>query len=109
MPFWSRSSCSSRRRSLRCARILSDGCGTFPTRRPDDYLYISNVFHKTFFALDEKGIEAAAATAVVMMKALSMPVHEDPIEVRADKPFIFAVQHVPTGACLFLGRLSDPR
>jgi len=78
-------------------------------RQPDDYLYISNVFHKTFFALDEKGIEAAAATAVVMMRMTSLPVHEDPIEVRADKPFIFAVQHVPTGACLFLGRLSDPQ
>jgi serpin B len=78
-------------------------------RRPDDYLYISNVFHKTFFALDEKGIEAAAATAVVMMRMGSLPAQEDPIEVRADRPFIFSVQHVPTGACLFLGRLSDPR
>lgn len=78
-------------------------------RRPDDYLYISNVFHKTFFALDEKGIEAAAATAVVMMRAMSLPIHEDPVEVRADRPFTFAVQHVPTGACLFLGRVSDPR
>lgn len=78
-------------------------------RRPDDYLYISNVFHKTFFALDEKGIEAAAATAVVIMLAMSLPIHEDPLEVRADRPFLFAVQHVPTGACLFLGRLSDPR
>ncbi len=78
-------------------------------RRPDDYLYLSDVFHKTFFALDEKGVEAAAATAVVMMRATSMPVHEDPIEVRVDRPFIFAIQHISTSTCLFLGRITDPR
>ena len=38
-------------------------------RKPDSYLCISKVFHKTFLALDEKGTEAAAATAVVMMEA----------------------------------------
>jgi serpin B len=78
-------------------------------RKPDDYLYLSDVFHKTFFALDEKGVEAAAATAVVMMRATSMPVQMEPLEVRVDRPFLFAIQHIPTSACLFLGRITDPR
>ena len=78
-------------------------------RRPDDYLYLSNVFHKTFFALDEKGVEAAAATAVVMMRATSIMLQPEPVEVRVDRPFFFAIQHIPTSACLFLGRVSDPR
>jgi serpin B len=76
-------------------------------RKPDDYLYISNVFHKTFLALDEKGVEAAAATAVVMMRALAMPVQEEPLEVVVDRPFLFAIQHRPTAACIFLGRLNS--
>ncbi len=78
-------------------------------RKPNDYLYISNIFHKTFIAVDEKGTEAAAATAVVMMRATGMPVAKPtPIEVKVDRPFLYAIQHVPSGACLFLGRVTDP-
>jgi serpin B len=79
-------------------------------KRPDDYLYISDVFHKTFVDVDEKGTEAAAATAVVMMMATGhFEQKTKPLEVRVDRPFLFAVQHRPSGACLFLGRVMDPR
>jgi serpin B len=79
-------------------------------RKPNDYLYISEVFHKTFLTLDEKGTEAAAATAVAMMRATAaLREKPKPIEVRVDHPFLFAVQHRPSGACLFLGRITDPR
>jgi serpin B len=79
-------------------------------RTPKDYLYISQIFHKTFIAVDEKGTEAAAATAVAMMAgtALRSP-PPPPIEVKIDRPFIYAIQHVPSGVCLFLGRVTDPR
>lgn len=79
-------------------------------RRQDDYLRISEVFHKTFLELDEKGTEAAAATAVSMVRTTAIPVHPaQPIEVRVDRPFLFAIQHRSSGACLFLGRVLDPR
>jgi len=78
-------------------------------RKPNDYLYISNVFHKTFIAVDEKGTEAAAATAVVMMRATAIARPKPPpIEVKVDRPFIYAIQHVPSGVCLFLGRVTNP-
>ncbi len=79
-------------------------------RKPNDYLYISQVFHKTFIAVDEKGTEAAAATAVAMMAgtALRSP-PPPPIQVKIDRPFVYAIQHVPSGFCLFLGRVTDPR
>src|SRR5207249_3162430 len=78
-------------------------------RKPNDYLYISQVFHKTFIAVDEKGTEAAAATAVAMMAGSARIQRPAPVEVRVDRPFLYAIQHVPSGACLFLGRVTDPR
>lgn len=73
-------------------------------RMADKHLAISEVFHQTFIALDEDGTEAAAATAAVI--ALPAPPHP---EVRVDRPFLFAIQHRASGACLFLGRITDPR
>lgn len=78
-------------------------------RKPNDYLYISAVLHKTFLALDEKGTEAAAATAVVMMAGSALIKQPPPVEVRVDHPFVFMIQHVPSGACVFIGRVTDPR
>lgn len=78
-------------------------------QRPDDYLYISEVFHKTFIAVDEQGTEAAAATAVIVMRTSGIPEPTKPIEVKVDRPFLFAIQHRASGACLFLGQVVDPR
>jgi serpin B len=68
-------------------------------------LEISNVIHQANIDVDEKGTEAAAATAVVM-RMLSAPA--EPVTVRVDRPFLFALRDVPTGAILFLGRVADP-
>jgi serpin B len=78
--------------------------------KPADYLFISNVIHKNWLSLDENGTEAAAATAVIMVTGAAIAFElPPPIEVRVDRPFLFAIQHVPSGTCLFLGRLTDPR
>jgi len=79
-------------------------------RKPDDYLFIGEVFHKTFLALDEEGTEAAAATAVAVVAGMGIPsTPPQPIVVKVDHPFLFAIQHCGSGACLFLGRVTDPR
>jgi serpin B len=78
------------------------------SKRNNDYLYISDIFHKTFVDVDEKGTEAAAATAIVMMTNGLQLEKPEAIEVHIDHPFLFAIQHRETGACLFLGRVTDP-
>ncbi len=71
-------------------------------------LYIDEVFHKTFIDLDEAGTEAAAATAVVMMRLTALVEEPEPIEIRFDRPFVYAIYDQPTGSLLFLGRLLKP-
>lgn len=68
-------------------------------------LYIDDVYHKAFVAVDEKGTEAAAATAVVM-RLTAAPA--EPQEVRIDRPFLFLIRDVETGAILFLGHVVNP-
>ena len=75
---------------------------------PADPLVISDVLHKAFIAVDENGTEAAAVT-VVLMGATSAQEPEKRIEVRIDRPFVFAIRDTETGTLLFLGRLLDPR
>lgn len=78
-------------------------------RKPDDYLLLAEVFHKAFVAVDEEGTEAAAATVVAMAGALGIMERPKPVEMKVDRPFLFAIQHRASGACLFLGRVVDPR
>ena len=73
---------------------------------PPEPISVSDVLHKAYVAVDEHGTEAAAATAI-MMRALSMPVGE-PVDFRADHPFLFLIQHRPSHAILFMGRVNDP-
>jgi serpin B len=68
-------------------------------------LFISDVYHKAFVAVDEEGTEAAAATAVVM-ELTAAPAQ--PIEVRVDRPFVFLIRDIETGAILFLGHVVSP-
>ncbi|MGH8047655.1 MAG: serpin family protein, partial [Chthoniobacterales bacterium] len=75
---------------------------------PGQELYISDVLHRAFISVDEQGTEAAAAT-VVAMPGFGVPVRKEPVQVWVNRPFLFAVQHRPSGACLFLGRITDPR
>ncbi len=68
-------------------------------------LHVSEIAHQAFVRVDEAGTEAAAATGVVIgVTALPAPAPE----VRFDRPFIYLVRDLETGAVLFMGRVVDP-
>lgn len=67
-------------------------------------LVITDVLHKSFVAVDEDGTEAAAATAVIVGET-SAP---ETVELTIDRPFVFLIRDIPTGAILFVGRVLKP-
>ncbi len=69
-------------------------------------LRISEVIHQAYVKVDEKGTEAAAATAVIMDKMSAGPM--EPKIFKADHPFVFIIQEKETGNILFLGKVADP-
>lgn len=82
------------------------GRADFSAMSPDGKdLFIQDVIHEAFIAVDEDGTEAAAATAVVVGRT-SAPV--DVVELTVDRPFLYAIRDNDTGAILFLGRVLDP-
>lgn len=69
---------------------------------------INAVQHEAFITVDEKGTEAAAATAVIMAKSAAFGREAEPITVRADHPFAFSIVHSESNAPLFLGVIGEP-
>ena len=67
-------------------------------------LSISQVVHKAYVTVDEKGTEAAAATGVAMT---SSAVFNPPV-VKVDRPFLFFIYDQKSGTILFVGREMNP-
>ena len=71
--------------------------------KPGD-IYVSDVFHKAFISVDEKGTEAAAATAVILTWRSGS---SDRVFI-VDRPFIFVIRDKVTGTIVFMGRILNP-
>ena len=65
-------------------------------------IYISQVRHKTFFQLDEKGVEGAAVTSI------GFGVTSLPPTISFTRPFLALLMHKPTGTLVFAGKVKDP-
>ena len=68
-------------------------------------LFISDVVHKAMVGVDEHGVEAAAATAV-MLAGSGLPTEIK--QVNVNRPFFFGIYDQPTSTWLFLGHVTDP-
>ncbi|CAH1779515.1 unnamed protein product, partial [Owenia fusiformis] len=64
---------------------------------------ISKVIHEAFVEVNEEGTEAAAATAVIILKGVPRPKI-----FRANHPFLFLIRHKKSGSILFMGRITSP-
>lgn len=69
-------------------------------------LALSKVVHQVVVKVDEEGTEAAGASAAIIFRTSA--IGREPLPFRADRPFLYAIRDLKTGAILFLGRVADP-
>jgi serine protease inhibitor len=83
--------------------MLSPGPG-------DGLPFIGDVVQKAFLEVNEKGTEAAAATAVEVMESEYPEPELVPFVPRfyGDHPFLFLIRDVRSGCILFMGRFARP-
>jgi len=92
-------------KSMGMSDAFERGKADFSGMTGDKDLFISDVFHQAFVAVDEEGTEAAAATAVIM-ETTSAPMYE--VTLQIDRPFIFIIRDTVSGQILFVGRVLNP-
>jgi len=86
------------------AKADLSGMATAP---PGRRLFVSDVVHQAYVAVDETGTVATAATAGVVEMSLSAPDFQPPVPFIADHPFLYMIQDA-SGQILFMGRVMDP-
>ena len=89
--------------------IFDPGSADFSGIDGTKELYASSVVHKAFVDVNEEGTEAAAATAMMVMRCCAVMSQQDPVEFRADHPFLFFIREERAKAILFLGRAVAPK
>ena len=78
-------------------------------KNPPGDTHVSDVIHKAFVEVNEKGTKAAAATAVMEAYILNTVYLMHVLMVfKADHPFLFLIREISTGAILFIGRHLKP-
>ena len=71
-----------------------------------DPLRIDNVIQKTFIEVNEKGAEAAAATAIMLVGMSARPMENKSLTL--DRPFFYAITDNISGEILFVGKVGNP-
>jgi serpin B len=77
------------------------GLADFRRLTPGGGVWLDLVKQKSYVKVDEEGTEAAAVTGAVVVESA-------PVEVRADRPFLFAIRERLSGTLLFFGLVNDP-
>ena len=72
-------------------------------------LKVGTVAHQAYIDVDEHGTEAAAATAVTMLRPSAIRRPPPAVTMVVDRPFLFAIIDTAAGLPLFLGQVTHPR
>lgn len=67
--------------------------------------FVSEIIHQSHVAIDEKGVEAAAYTHMVLCGS-AMPKEQKVIQLKLNRPFLFVIEN--EGVILFIGVVNNP-
>ena len=68
-------------------------------------LYINQVLHKTYIAMDEQGTKAGAATVVATGEGAAPPTEVKTVYL--DRPFLYLIVDREAGLPVFMGTVMD--
>lgn len=68
-------------------------------------LFIEQVYHQAVIQVDEAGTEATVGSAVAMSRKAELQADH---EIRVERPFLFLIRDMDSGAILFLGHVVNP-
>ncbi len=88
--------------------LLKSGSAEFQNLNDRSDCYVSDAIQKAFIKVDEKGTEAAAATAITMMYGCAGIPKKLKFELILDRPFVFVIQDDISGMVLFYGIVEEP-
>ena len=77
------------------------------TNMSQQKMSLSSIVHEAYMGWDERGTEAAAATATIFARS-SAPVPSKWVNFHADRPFSFLIWEKGTGVPLFQGKVVTP-
>ncbi|KAM4688144.1 leukocyte elastase inhibitor-like isoform 1-T2 [Discoglossus pictus] len=89
--------------SLGMHNTFSQSNANFSGMTDKKNLFVSDVHHQTFLEVNEKGTEAASATAPVISVRTALSE-----EFKANRPFHFFIRHKKTKCILLYGKLYKP-
>jgi len=73
----------------------------------DGNIYISNILHKTYIAVTEKGTKAGAVTSVFLEAEMGNPTQTEIINVYLDRPFLYMIIECDSNTPLFIGAVNS--
>jgi serpin B len=96
-------------RELGMASAFQPGGADFTGIDASHPLVLQSFVHQAYIGVDEKGAEAAAATATAVGEVGAGGAGPEEIKpFVVDRPFLFLLRDVQSGAVLFLGEVLDP-
>lgn len=87
-------------------RLAFDASGADFSGAVSGPAFVSDVLHKAWIAVTEEGTEAAAATAIPLVRSMD---RRPKVPFVIDRPFWFVLRDKRDGDILFVGRVEDPK